>query len=755
MARDIATSMTPSRRLGPRGGDRVRSTAHGLSKVDAALLGAALVILGERVNSASGDGSLRILPAGLKSVSADQNFELSLSSLRNANAEVSLLSSLVSSVRKDVSEELSVSKTAQAVSDAYTSKTQLADDLEQYLADAGKPVSATELGVDGGANVSGKSYIAEMENLESASQEFLNIMRQLFAEELDSVAERQQQKPAEEDQKEVAKDETKEETEADMEQEVADDDGLGSPWMGLLGLAGGGGGGGGGFGGGGFGIGGGVIDGYVSGATVFWDINSNFIMDANEAAYSTTTGADGSYSLNITSATGQIVVMDDGVDISTGGSVGMMAMSVENATDVTAAQITPLTMLAAQGIDESTIFQMLGVTDTENISIDSLDPVELLESGVDGDMETGGLLLLQAQQIFAITNAVAALAEESGMTQDEAVSSTMEAFGNLTTDQLNSLVGEMSSTEDEAAANSAIQAILNEVAPDYSASASDLSSAIVKTNQVLGEELDDPTQAMGESARAAALITQNDLVTEFKAVGQMDPATAAADIADRLSASFSSVADIKANFQDVYKEQIAAQAESGGGIITSVDDITVLAGTGKLISVADIIGNDRNTGEGDLRLISIGPSKVTFTEVPGVMTARMSELESGDRAHSYELSVNTTGFSVGDYVKLDIGPIKVQTQITADDTQLSVATKLVNKFGTMFPGDRKPPFSIELADDGSAGLVIQQDSQAELTKVKLMRGVDESGSNFTAEDRGHRGRAVRSDRLQCRRVWSA
>ena len=64
MARDLATSMTPARRLGPRGGDRVRSTAHGLSKVDAALLGAALVILGERVNSASGDGSFRTLPAG-------------------------------------------------------------------------------------------------------------------------------------------------------------------------------------------------------------------------------------------------------------------------------------------------------------------------------------------------------------------------------------------------------------------------------------------------------------------------------------------------------------------------------------------------------------------------------------------------------------------------------------------------------------------------------------------------------------------
>ena len=86
-------------------------------------------------------------------------------------------------------------------------------------------------------------------------------------------------------------------------------------------------------------------------------------------------------------------------------------------------------------------------------------------------------------------------------------------------------------------------------------------------------------------------------------------------------------------------------------------------------------------------------------------------------------------FSEGDYVN-DIGPIKVQTQITADDTQLSVAPDS-NKFGTMFPGDQKPPFSIELAGDGSAGPVVQQDSRAELTKVKLMRGVDES-VNFTA-----------------------
>ena len=81
MARDPSDQNDTLAAAWLRGVDRVRSAAHGLSKVDAALLVRRL-LFGERVNSASGDGSLRVLPAGLKSVSADQNFELSLSSLR-------------------------------------------------------------------------------------------------------------------------------------------------------------------------------------------------------------------------------------------------------------------------------------------------------------------------------------------------------------------------------------------------------------------------------------------------------------------------------------------------------------------------------------------------------------------------------------------------------------------------------------------------------------------------------------------------
>ena len=157
-----------------------------------------------------------------------------------------------------------------------------------------------------------------------------------------------------------------------------------------------------------------------------------------------------------------------------------------------------------------------------------------------------------------------------------------------------------------------------------------MTTSIVNANHLLGEV--DPLNAFGEEARAAALITQNDLVTEFRAVGQMDAsdAEAAADIANKLNATFADLDDLRENFQAFYKDQIAAQAESGGGIITRVDDISVPVGnidqdTGEdnaaYISASDIIGNDRNTGEGDLRLVSIEPTNINWKTIDGAKVA--------------------------------------------------------------------------------------------------------------------------------------
>ena len=830
MALNLATTTSMARRVGPRGADSVRPVVHGLSKVDAALLGAALVILGERVNSASGDGRLRALPGGIEPVSADQNFELSLSSLRSANAEVSLLSSLVSSVRKNVSEELSVSKTAQAVSDAYSQRPRLADDLEQYLADAGRPVSATELGVDGNANVSGKSYIDEMESLEAASQEFLNIMRQLFAEELDSVAERQQGEPAEEDQQEVAKEETKVDPEGEFEQEVADDGGFGSPWFGLLGLAAGAGGGGGfGIGGSGFSIGGSAIDGYVSGATVFWDINNNWEMDANEAAYSTTTDASGSYSLSgITAGVGQIVIMDDGIDTSTGGSVGTMAMSTANASDASNAHVTPLTMLAAYGVTDAMLAEMLyeehddGDIDLSEIDFHSFDPVEVLEAGA-GDAETGGVILLKAQQVFAIVNSISGLLEEAGSTAAEAVASTISALANLSATDLRSLVGELSTDADVAASNAVLTAILTTVAPDYAAVtvtddddidsdgdttetitlAQKLASAVTETNSVIGAEIADPELALEESARAAALITQNDLVTEFKEIGQLDPTTAAADIASKISASFSDAESIKAGFHDAYKSQIGDSLDAQGGITTAVDDVTVTAGQGQLIAVSTIIANDTSTGSGDLTMVSVSPANLTYSTMstgfekiiirgepgagvrvfdngvditghsqvvesvdsPGTYTATLySVIAKADGAspplltatitgvsgeeeavaeieYDYELHVpDPSAWTIGDYVRMDIGPIKVETRYNPGDDPSTVAARLVQEARATLKAD-SAPFTVEV-DPGRPHVMLITDRSGQPlrdrktgeSEVVLEKATDPyAGSHFDAQ----------------------
>jgi len=831
MALNLGTKAAAARRQVTRKADSVRPVVHGLSKVDAALLGAALVILGERVNSASSDGRLRALPGGIEPVNADQNFELSLSSLRSANAEVSLLSSLVSNVRKNVSEELSVSKAAQAVGEAYPRGSKLSADLEQYLADAGRPVSATELGVDGGANISGKSYINEMESLEAASQEFLNIMRQLFAEELDSVAERQQQEPAEEEQKEVAKEETEKPADGELEQEVADAGGFGSPWLGLLGLAAGGGGGGGGLsiGGSGFSIGGAAIDGYVSGATVFWDINNNWEMDANEAAYSTTTDASGNYSLTgITAGVGQIVIMDDGIDTSTGGSVGMMAMGTANASDASNAHVTPLTMLAAYGVTDEMLAEMLyeehddGDIDLSEIDFHSFDPVEVLEAGA-GDAETGGVILLKAQQVFAIINAVSGLLEEAGSTQADAVASTISALANLGATDLRSLVGELSTDADIAASNTVLSTLLASVAPDFadvSVTDSDdadgdgdtadtitlaqkLASAITETNSVIGAEIADPELALEESARAAALITQNDLVTEFKEIGKLDPTTAAADIASKISASFSDAESIKAGFHEAYKSQIGDSLDAQGGITTAVDDVTVTAGQGRLIAVSDIIANDTSTGSGDLVMVSVSPANLTYTAMssgfekilirgePGAsvkvfdngvdITSKSQVVESldspgtyavtlyslaakaagappplltavvtdalgvetpvSDIEYDYELHVpDPSAWTVGDYVRMDIGPIKVETRYNPGDDPGSVAARLVDEARATLKADNAP-FSIGIDPDRPHVLVIKDRSGAPLrdrktgeSEVLLEKATDPyAGSHFGAQ----------------------
>ena len=85
------------------------------------------------------------------------------------------------------------------------------------------------------------------------------------------------------------------------------------------------------------------IDGYVSGATVWWDANSDGILNSGEV-YSTTNN-DGTFELDGVGSTGQIVI-DGGVDIETGAEVDTMVISLSDVTDTTEVTVTPLTLLS-------------------------------------------------------------------------------------------------------------------------------------------------------------------------------------------------------------------------------------------------------------------------------------------------------------------------------------------------------------------------------------------------------------------------
>ena len=59
-------------------------------------------------------------------------------------------------------------------------------------------------------------------------------------------------------------------------------------------------------------------------------------------------------------------------------------------------------------------------------------------------------------------------------------------------------------------------------------------------------------------------------------------------------------------------------------------------------------------------------------------------------------------------------PIKVQTQVEGAEPRpesYELTEVLVNKFSTMFPGDQKPPFSMEFS---GGELVVRRDDEAEM-----------------------------------------
>jgi hypothetical protein len=641
--------MTSKSTVGRRRSNGERSTARSRSGAAAApsrthqdlvLMGALLALVANRAGGAGPTGTT--VPA----TEQPDSFAQGMGGLRGESTEAAMLVALAEDLHRTLTAKFArhvtpveppdligefLSQKPEAQSAEVLSPTQ-GEDAAQRVIDhatqAPEPPSLDGLTVAAAKpaateakkslKVDKTTYAEQSQKVKADADAFLEAMRELFQEEIAELAE------SAEDSEELK---TASSTQW-------------APALGLAGLGGGGGGGVSALASAGASFSGFAIDGYVAGARVFWDKNNNFEWDSGEAF--TFTDSSGAYSLSgVTKGVGQIVVEAGGIDTSTGGTVGLMAAST-SVGDTGRAMVTPLTMLMAQGVSEASLLAALNVTaDQVGAGISSLDPVSLLQSQT-ADAVTkaaAGKLLLKAQQLFTVVNALTTLA--SGISVEDSAADASKKMADAqakvlselgkNSGTLGAMVGELDGfdaigdhTGEYSSASAQLEALILTVAPTFNEGtlAADIAKGITGVNAAIGSYLNAPENALDPAVRAAALVSQSDLMDQIRIVAKLDPIAASTQIASRL-ASFQDPAAVKANFAEIYTEMIAAMASNSAAILTGVDDITVVAG--QTIDVAtQILKNDRNPVTGsELKLLGFEPivqatdwNVTLFSEVP-------------------------------------------------------------------------------------------------------------------------------------------
>ena len=219
-----------------------------------------------------------------------------------------------------------------------------------------------------------------------------------------------------------------------------------------------------------------VIDNYISGATVFFDVNQNGILDENEP--NTTTDDSGAYELNIpnsfdTNNNGQFDI-EEGVIVASGGTDTATGLPLE----------TPVTALADSGVITlltslvtNLVNQGLSVEEANNqvttalsiptdIDILTLDPIVATNNNQPGGVETFAAMV-KTQNVITQTAALLAGATNSSISEmtDEvvaAITSEIQSSGSLNltdTQQLETII-EAAATN----ANADVSQIKDEVA---------------------------------------------------------------------------------------------------------------------------------------------------------------------------------------------------------------------------------------------------------------------------------------------------
>ena len=277
-----------------------------------------------------------------------------------------------------------------------------------------------------------------------------------------------------------------------------------------------------------------VVDGYVVGATVFYDENNNGILDDSESGYVGVTDADGNFQLPDFSAAaqgGSVVVLPGGVDTNTGHKIGAMQVNVPkdadgnpilsdpDSPDAQAAISSPLTLILAQNADivEADLIAQLGMTGVEEKGLAFYDPVSEMQAGNNNSLAE--YVFTVQQQLFSIIQAGSKIAgEAAGLS---ALEVSVQAVG----DAMKTALENGTALTIDSITTSAITAVAN--ASGFSNLASNFASIVQTTNQKIAEgysgmalALSDPSNeesiTLLSNARATAAASQDTLLSTIE-----------------------------------------------------------------------------------------------------------------------------------------------------------------------------------------------------------------------------------------------
>lgn len=151
-----------------------------------------------------------------------------------------------------------------------------------------------------------------------------------------------------------------------------------------------------------------AIDGYIAGATVYYDANGNGTLDEGEV--STTTDNQGNFTLSGYTVTsdGMVVVKAGGTDVLTGETITSdLVADVSSSGEIV---VSPFTTLLASGVDEAALKTALGID--QSVDLSTYDPIANLSSDDPAVAAAAESILVAAQQVMTVLQATVATGDD-------------------------------------------------------------------------------------------------------------------------------------------------------------------------------------------------------------------------------------------------------------------------------------------------------------------------------------------------------